>query len=213
MIVPSESELLIDLDKYLAAGVHIGTQVKTKSMEPFVYRIRSDGLYVLDVRKTDERITAAAKFISRFEPDRIVGVSVRQYGQRPIDQFCNVIQAKSLSGRFIPGTFTNPSLKIYYEPDVVILTDPRADQQALQEAKKAKVPTVALADTDSSTSEVDLVIPTNNKGRRALSLVYWLLARQILRERGEITATDDISVTINDFEARIRKTQKIESEF
>ncbi|MHA1917503.1 MAG: 30S ribosomal protein S2 [Candidatus Ranarchaeia archaeon] len=203
----SDLDLLIELDKYLAAGVHIGTQVKTKNMEPFIYRIRSDGLYVLDVRKTDQRIRTAAKFLARFEPERICGISVRQYGQRPVDQFCRAIRGKSLSGRFIPGTFTNPSLEKYYEPDVVFLTDPRADQQGLKEAKTARLPTVSLCDTDSSTTDVDLVIPTNNKGRRALSLVYWLLAREVLRERGEITATDDISITINDFEARIRKVQ------
>lgn len=209
----AEVDLLIELDKYLAAGVHIGTQIQTNSMKPFVYRIRGDGLYVLDVRKTDERIRTASRFLSRFEAKRIVGVSVRQYGQRPIDQFCQVIGAKSLSGRFIPGNFTNPEFENFYEPDVVVLTDPRADAQALSEAVRAHVPVVSLCDTDNATTDVDVVLPTNNKGRRALSLIFWLLARQILRERGDIGPSDELSVPISQFEARIRRMTRPTDEF
>ncbi|MHA1839651.1 MAG: 30S ribosomal protein S2 [Candidatus Ranarchaeia archaeon] len=209
----AEADLLIELDKYLAAGVHIGTQIQTDSMKPFVYRIRGDGLYVLDVRKTDERIRTAARFLSRFDNERIVGVSVRQYGQRPIDQFCKLIGGHSLSGRFIPGSFTNPEFENFFEPDVVVLTDPRADAQALSEAVRVHVPVVSLCDTDNATTDVDLVIPTNNKGRRALSLIFWLLTRQILRERGDIGPSDDINVPIGQFEARIRRLPRPVDEF
>ena len=209
----AEVDLLIELDKYLAAGVHIGTQVQTKTMEPFVYRIRGDGLYVLDVRKTDERIRTAARFLSHYDPQNIAVVSVRQYGQRPVDQFCRELGSKSLSGRFIPGTFTNSEYEDFFEPDVVILTDPRADAQALSEAVRAHVPVVALCDTDNSTSNVDLVIPTNNKGRRALSLMFWLLARQILRERGDLGPADEFKSGVSDFEARIRRVVRAKEEF
>ncbi|MHA1859884.1 MAG: 30S ribosomal protein S2 [Candidatus Asgardarchaeia archaeon] len=202
----SDEGLLIELDKYLAAGVHIGTQVKTKSMLPYIFRFREDGLYVLDVRKTDERIRVAAKFLARFDPDEIAVVSVRQYGKTPVSKFSELVGTRAFVGRFIPGTFTNPSLDRYFEPSVVLITDPKTDSQALDEAVRIKVPIVALCDTDNLVSYIDLVIPTNNKGRRALAFIYWLLARQVLRERGVIGPQDDLPVSVDDFEFKL-KTQ------
>ncbi|MHA1596712.1 MAG: 30S ribosomal protein S2 [Candidatus Asgardarchaeia archaeon] len=202
----SDEGLLIELDKYLAAGVHIGTQVKTKSMLPYIFRFREDGLYVLDVRKTDERIRVAAKFLARFDPDEIAVVSVRQYGKTPVSKFSELVGTRAFVGRFIPGTFTNPSLDRYFEPSVVLITDPKTDSQALDEAVRIKVPIVALCDTDNLVSYIDLVIPTNNKGRRALAFIYWLLARQVLRERGVIGLQDELPVSVDDFEFKL-KTQ------
>ncbi|MHA1626786.1 MAG: 30S ribosomal protein S2 [Candidatus Asgardarchaeia archaeon] len=202
----SDEGLLIELDKYLAAGVHIGTQVKTKSMLPYIFRFREDGLYVLDVRKTDERIRVAAKFLARFDPDEIAVVSVRQYGKTPVSKFSELVGTRAFVGRFIPGTFTNPSLDRYFEPSVVLITDPKTDSQALDEAVRIKVPIVALCDTDNLVSYIDLVIPTNNKGRRALAFIYWLLARQVLRERGVIGPQDELPVSVDDFEFKL-KTQ------
>jgi len=198
-------ELLIPLDRYLVAGVHIGTHICTKYMEEFVYRVRPDGLYILDVSKIDERLRIAAKFIARFEPSKIVAVSARQYGQKPVQQFCKYTGCKPIIGRFIPGTFTNPRLEWYLEPDVVIITDPRADSQAVIEAAEMGIPTVAFADTDNRTEYLDLIIPANNKGRKSLALLYWLLARQVLRERGELKPTEDLPVPVEEFEAKVRR--------
>ncbi|MCD6196439.1 MAG: 30S ribosomal protein S2 [Staphylothermus sp.] len=198
-------ELLIPLDKYLAAGVHIGTHICTKFMEPFVYRVRNDGLYILDIRKIDERIRIAAKFLARYEPEKIAVVSARQYGQKPVLKFCSYVNCKPFIGRFMPGTFTNPSLKWYFEPDVVLLTDPRADSQALKEAAEIGIPIVSLADTDNRTEYIDLIIPANNKGRKSLALIYWLLARQILREKGIIPPDGDLPEPPTDFEVRLQR--------
>src|SRR5450756_2686521 len=120
----TEYESIIPVDEYLAAGVHIGTQQKTEDMKRFVYRVRADGLYVLDVKATDDRIKTAAKFLSKFDPARILVVSARQYGQFPATMFAKVIGAKSMVGRFIPGTLTNPEYRDFVEPDVVVVTDP-----------------------------------------------------------------------------------------
>ncbi len=198
-------ELLIPLEKYLAAGVHIGTHICTKFMEPFVYRVRNDGLYILDVRKIDERIRIAAKFLSRYEPSKIAAVSVRRYGQVPVTKFCKYVGCKSFIGRFMPGTFTNPSLKWYFEPDIVVITDPRADSQALKEAAEIGIPIVALADTDNRIEFIDLVIPANNKGRKSLALIYWLLTRQILREKGVIPQDADLPEPPQEFEVKLRR--------
>ncbi|MFX0056279.1 MAG: 30S ribosomal protein S2 [Promethearchaeota archaeon] len=203
-----EAELLTPMDKYLAAGCHIGTQVKTQDMDPFVYRQRPIGLYVLDVRKTDERIRTAGKFIARFDPSKIVVVSGRVYGKRPVETFAYYIGANAFTERFVPGTLTNPNIagpRVYVEPELVILTDPRTDQQALSEAARIGVPVIALCDTDNQTTNVDLVIPSNNRGRKALALVYFLLTRQVLLERGTLTEEEETAFTAEDFEPQVQR--------
>jgi len=197
MTVAGEYETLIPIDEYLAAGVHIGTQQKTNDMMPYIYRVRSDGLYVLDVQSTDKRIRLAAKFLSKYDQTNILIVSARQYGQRPALMFAKATGATANVGRFVPNTLTNPAFRGFIEPDVLIATDPSGDAQAVNEAVDVGIPVIALCDTNNMTSNVDLVIPTNNKGRKALTLIYWLLARQVLRESGQ---EDRFKYTISDFE-------------
>ncbi|MGC8997782.1 MAG: 30S ribosomal protein S2 [Candidatus Bathyarchaeia archaeon] len=206
--VSAEEELLLPRDTLLSAGIHIGTRMKTKDMEQFIYRVRPDGLFVLDVKKTDERIRVAAKFLARFEPLRIAAAAARLYAQEPVKRFCEVTGAIPIIGRFIPGLLSNPLYPNRIEPNVLIVSDPRADSQAVREAASVGVPVVALCSTDNDFSGVDLVIPTNNKGRRALAVIYWLLARQVLRERGELPPDKDMPLTIEDFEAKISKEEE-----
>ena len=197
------SELLIPLDRYLAAGLHIGTQQKTKDMERYIYRVRADGLYVLDVRKTNDRIMSAGKFLAKFDADDILVVSTRQYGQAPVKRFGELTGAKTIPGRFIPGTLTNPAYSKFIEPKVVVVTDPRSDSQAIIEAKQMGLPVVALCDTENLLGNVDIVVPVNNKGRKAIALVYWLLARQMLRAKGILGEDEDLDVEPTDFELKI----------
>ncbi len=207
---PIVEELLLPRDTILSAGIHIGTRMKTRDMEPFIYRVRSDGLFVLDVKKTDDRIRAAAKFLARFEPAKVAVAAARLYAQEPITKFCEVTGATPLIGRFIPGLLSNPLYPHRVDPEVILVSDPRADAQAVKEASNTGIPIVALCSTDNEFAGVDLVIPTNNKGRRALAVIFWLLARQILRERGELAADKDPTVTIEDFEAKISKEEEEE---
>ncbi|WP_456483996.1 30S ribosomal protein S2 [Methanopyrus kandleri] len=193
-------DLLVPLNDYLAAGVHIGTQQKTKDMEPFIYRTRADGLHVIDVRKTDERIRIAANFLSMYNTDEILVVSRRYYGQKPVSKFAEATGATAIPGRFVPGTLTNPEYDGYLEPEVIVLTDPRADFQALVEAQSVGIPIVALCDTDNFTGNVDLAIPTNNKGRKALALVYWLLARELLKKLDRLEEDEEFEYDPEDFE-------------
>ncbi len=196
-------ELLVPEDLYLTAGVHIGTQQKSASMRPFVHNVRDDGLYVLDLRKTDQRIRVAARFLARFPPDKILVVSQRQYGQKPVRVFAKAIGAVSFSERFVPGCLTNPNLVEYIEPKVLVVTDPATDQQALSEAVSIGIPIVGLCDVNNETRDVDLVIPGNNKGRVALATIYWLLAREVLRARAGGTAEPDFPLTADDFVAAL----------
>jgi small subunit ribosomal protein S2 len=196
------SELLIPLEEYLAAGLHIGTQQKTHDMEKYIFRTRSDGLYVLDISKTNERIMSAGKFLAKYNPEDILVVATRQYGQAPVKKFGEIIGCKSIPGRFIPGTLTNPNYSKFIEPKVIVVTDPRSDSQAIIESKQIGVPVVGLCDTENLLSTVDFVIPVNNKGRKAIALVYWLLARQMLREKGTIGEDEDLEMEASDFELK-----------
>jgi small subunit ribosomal protein S2 len=201
-------ELLMPRDTLLSAGIHIGTRMKTLDMEQFIYRVRPDGLFVLDVKRTDERIRVAGKFLARFEPSKVAAVATRLYAQEPVSKFCEVTGATPVAGRFIPGLLSNPLHPDRIEPEVLIVSDPKADTQAVKEAASVGIPVVALCSTDSEFTGVDLVIPTNNKGRRALAVIYWLMARQVLRERGELPSNKDLPLTVDDFEAKIAREEE-----
>jgi len=205
--VPIEEQLLMAQDTLLSAGIHIGTRTKTNDMIPFIYRVRPDGLFVLDVKKTDERIRVAAKFLARFDPSKVVAVAARLYGRDPVVKFCEVTKAVPVIGRFVPGMLSNPIYSRRIEPGVVIVSDPKADAQVVREASIMGIPVIALCSTDNDFCDVDLAIPTNNKGRRALAVVYWLLARQIIREKGEIPPDGEISLSIEDFEVKLAKEE------
>ena len=206
----SEETLLLPRDTLLSAGIHIGTRMKTLDMEPFIYRVRPDGLFVLDVKKTDDRIRVTAKFLSRYEPGKVAVAATRLYAHEPVKKFCQLTGAMPLIGRFIPGQLSNPQYSSRIDPEVIIVSDPRADAQAVKEASKVGIPIVALCSTDNEFAGVDLVIPTNNKGRRALAVIFWLLARQVLRERGELAADKDLPASIEDFEAKVTREEEEE---
>jgi small subunit ribosomal protein S2 len=193
-----EADLLIPVEDYLNAGVHIGTQQKTTDMERFIHRVRDDGLFVLDVSRTDDRIRTAADFLANYDPEGILVASSRQYGRYPAEKFAEAVGARARTGRFIPGTLTNPEYDGYIEPDVVVVTDPIGDAQAVKEAITVGIPVIGMCDSNNQVSNVDLVVPTNNKGRRALSVVYWLLANETLDRRGA-----DTVYALDDFEAEL----------
>ncbi len=197
------SGLLIPEDVYLTSGVHIGTQQKSADMKEFIFKVRTDGLYVLDVKKTDERIRVAARFLARFDPQKILIVSARQYGQKPAKVFGKAIGAMVVAGRFVPGSLTNPILPKFIEPEVLFVTDPAADEQALREGLNVGIPIIGICDANNETKYVDLVIPSNNKGRRALATVYWLLTREVLKSRGQLASDEDFKMTVEEFEASL----------
>ena len=185
-----EASLLLPFESYEENAVNIGTQQKSADMARFIDTVRDDGLYLLDVNMTDSRIRTTAEFLNKFEAPRIMVVSARQYGQRPARKFAEAVGAHSAVGRFIPGSLTNPALRSYVEPDILFVTDPAADQQALKEAVNTGLPVVGIVDANNNLRNVDIAVPANNKGRRSLALIYWLLAREVLKVRGETTDED-----------------------
>ena len=194
-------DLLIDEDTFLTCGVHIGTKQKSKDMEPYVYKVRDDGLRILNVNLTSEKITEAANFLKDYEAKDVLVVSARQYGWKPAKKFADACGFVCIAGRFTPGRLTNPEMRFFIEPKIIVLTDPAADAQAFREAVNIDVPVIAMCDSNNLTTNIDIVVPGNNKGRRSLALIYWLLAREILRMKGELPADGELEETIDDFEA------------
>jgi small subunit ribosomal protein S2 len=201
-----KAETLIPGPDYLASGVHIGTQQKTGDMKRFIYQARPDGLYLLDIETMDKRLRIAARFLANYDPPTILVVSSREYGHHPVSTFAKATGANAIVGRFIPGTLTNPGCEYFTEPSMLVVTDPMTDEQALREGVNAGIPILALCDTNNSTSDTDLIIPTNNKGRKALATVYWLLAREMLREKLRNEGKEEefiFNYSVDDFEAEM----------
>ena len=207
-IVMSEQTEAIDIKKLIErSGLRVGTNVKTKFMKSFITKTTDEGLYMLDGDMTLEKIMTSAKFINRVGAENIIVCSGRQYAGIPIEKFCEMTGAKHHLGRFMPGTLTNPSLPYYIEPKIVFISDPEVDEQALIEATNAGIPVVGIANTDNITSKLDIIIPGNNRGRKALATIYWLLVRQILIEKGELKENESMKYEIDDFEAKITEEE------
>ena len=201
MTETEEKNLLIDEDTFLTCGVHIGTKQKSKDMQPYVYKVRDDGLRILNVNLTSEKITEAATFLKEYDPKDVLVVSARQYGWKPAKKFANACGFVCIAGRFTPGRLTNPEMRFFIEPKVIVLTDPAADAQAFREAVNIDIPVIAMCDSNNLTTDIDIIVPGNNKGRRSLALIYWLMAREILRMKGELPADGELEETIDDYEA------------
>ncbi|HHH78244.1 MAG TPA: 30S ribosomal protein S2 [Thermoplasmatales archaeon] len=198
-----EEKMLVPEEMYISCGTEIGTQQKTSHMEPFISRVRNDGLYIINIAESDRRIKVAGKLLAKYDPEKILAVAVRQYAQKPISKLSEATGIVAMPGRFLPGTLTNPHCDTFSEPDILLITDPIGDAQALKEAVKVGLPVVALCDTNNETKYVDWVVPVNNKGRKSLALTYWLLAREILKNRGVIKSDDEFEMRVEDFEAEL----------
>jgi len=197
-----EIEKIVDKDEekkqlYLSSGIHIGTKLLSTNY----------GLYVIDLTQTDERLLTAAKFLSKYVEegsDKVIVSSVRRYGKEPVRQFCKVLGCRAITERFIPGSLTNPMIEDYIkDASVVVIVDPHADKVILREAKLARIPVVSLFDTDDILDGIDLAIPANNRGKKALGLAFWFMARQILLELGKISSEDDFPYTLEEFTSKI----------
>ncbi len=196
-----EEELLTPLENYLKSGLHIGTKFKTKYMEPFIYKVRSDGLSVMNVNKINERLTIAVKLLSRYEPEEILVVCRRENGWKPVSLFSKLTGIRVITGRYRPGLLTNPNLEDFTEAKLLLVVDPWPDKNVVMDAVSVGIPVIALCDTNNETNYVDLVIPCNNKGKKSLALIFWILAREYLRSRGLLKKDQELKESLDDFTA------------
>jgi small subunit ribosomal protein S2 len=203
-----EENMLVDKTEYLTAGIHIGMKSCTAFMKRFVYKMRDDGVSVFNLKMLDERLLTAAKFISGFS--KIMVVSRKEAAGKAVTVFAKTIGAKAIAGRFPPGTLTNPSFKEFYEPDLLVVADPLVDEQAVKEAKKKRIPIVAICNTFNGARDIDLVVPMNNNGKKALALAFWILSREILKERGQLTGK--FKMKIEDFGGETGPAEPVEGE-
>ena len=191
---------MVPQEKYLETGAHLGTEFKTGFMRRFIFRIRQDGLKIIDIKSIDDRLRAAATVIAGYDPKDVYLVSRRSYGQKPCEVAAAQIGTKTILGRFMPGMFTNPNGKNFVQPKLLVVTDPLADKQAVAEANRIGIPIVALCTTLNKAKEIDLVVPINNKGKQALALALWSITREILRQKGDIKDYTDFKLEPKDFE-------------
>ena len=202
----SQQTEITDLKKKVqATGINIGTDTKTKSMRPFITKATNDGLYMIDTNITLAKIKSAAKFATRFDMKKVIVCSGKEYATTPIEKFTELTGAIQMLRRFMPGTLTNPSLPYFIEPHLIIISDPEVDGQAIIEATNAGIPVIGISNTNNITSNLDLIIPGNNRGRKALATIYWLLAREILIQKGELKEDQDMKYEIDDFETKIEE--------
>lgn len=191
----STEDFLVPLDDYLSNGVHVGLKYRTADMREFIYKIRPDKLCVFDVRKINDRLRIAADFISTYEPKDVVVVSNRVYGRKPIKKFCEYVGCQAIENRFVSGTLTNPEIEDYVEARLLMVTDPSSDQQVIKEAAVAGIPVIAICDTNTRSRNIDFIIPSNNKGKNSLALIYWILTKEVLKRRG----VEEFNAQLEDF--------------
>lgn len=193
----AEEELLVPLDLYLKVGLHIGTKFRTKYMEPFIYKVRPDGLAVLNVQDIDKRIRTVARFISQYEPEDILVICRRENGWKAVKTFSKLTGIKTYTGRYPSGILTNTNLENFIETKLLIIIDPWPDRNAINDAAKVGIPVVALCDTNNTTNNIDLILPCNNKGKKSLALIFWILTREYLTNRGLLKG--ELKTPVEDF--------------
>ena len=194
-----EERFLVPRDVYLKSGIHIGTKFRTKYMEQFIYKTRPDGLSVLNLQKIDERVRIAAAFLARYAAEDILVICRRENGWKAVELFGKLAGIRIFAGRYPPGILTNPNLEEYTEAKVVMVVDAWPDRNAVLDAVKIGIPVIALCDTNNQSNFIDLVVPCNNKGKKSLGLLFYILTKEFLMLKGKLKEGEELKEKLEDF--------------
>lgn len=191
--------LLLDSNEYLKSGIHIGTKFKTRYMANFIYKTRPDGLSVMNLKKVDERIGMAINMLCQYEAKDIIIVSRRENGWKGLKLLNKLTGIKVFIGRYPPGILTNPALETFLEPKIMMVCDPWPDKNAVLDANIIGIPVIALCDTNNQSNNIDLVVPCNNKGKKSVGLVFYLIVREYLKRRGLLPGDEEVPAKMEEF--------------
>ena len=195
----TEEKFLVARDVYLKSGIHIGTKFRTAYMEQFIYKTRPDGLSVLNLQKIDERIKIAASFLAQYDPKDVLIICRRENGWKAVELFGKLTNVRTFAGRYPPGILTNPNLEEYTEAKLVMVVDAWPDRNAVLDAVKVGIPVIALCDTNNQTNFLDFVIPCNNKGKKSLGLMFYILTKEYLKAKGIMKEDEELPSKLEDF--------------
>lgn len=195
----AEEQLLAPLDEFLKSGIHIGTKIRTKDMAPFIYKVRPDGLSVLNVEKINDRIKHGIKILTRYKKEDMLVICRRENGWKAVKYFSELTGIKSFVGRYPPGILTNPKLKDFTEIKLLFVCDPFPSKNIVEDAARIGVPVMGLVDSNNTLMNIDYVIPCNNKGKKSLGLLLWIMAKEYLKEKGIIKQDSEMKYGLTDF--------------
>jgi small subunit ribosomal protein SAe len=195
-----------DLKKMLACTVHIGSTNLSSGMERYVHGRNEAGNHIIDLRKTWEKLILAARVIVAIEnPADVcaVGLCASKGGapiaQRAVLKFGKYTGSKAIAGRFTPGTLTNQIQSHYFEPSLLIISDPIKDRQPLMESSYMNIPVIAFTNTNHSLRNIDVAIPCNTESANSIALMYWLLCREVWRLQGRLPRDKEWDVMVDMF--------------
>ena len=194
-----EERFLVPRDVYLKSGIHIGTKFRTAYMEQFIYKTRPDGLSVLNLQKIDERIRVAASFLGQYDEKDILIICRRENGWKAVELFGKLTGVRTFAGRYPPGILTNPNLEEYTEAKIAFVVDAWPDRNAVLDVVKVGIPVIALCDTNNQSNYIDLVVPCNNKGKKSLGLLFYILTKEFLKLKGKLKESEELKEKLEDF--------------